>query len=137
MRSFITVSSLAACFLLFSTNGYASEFKVLTNHLGYDPTGPKHAVILGKASDSVSSCALKDYRSDQAVLTVPTQAAGPIEKWRDWYFWTVDFDSFTTEGEYYLDCASNQGAIRSFPFHVQQLILERNTLSERHLLFQR
>ena len=130
MRSFITVSSLAACFLLFSTNGHASEFRVLTNHLGYDPTGPKHAVVLGKAGISISSCALKDYSHDQTVLTVPTQAAGPVKKWRDWYFWTVDFDSFTTEGEYYLDCGSNQGAIRSFPFHVQHLILERNTLSD-------
>ena len=47
-----------------------------------------------------------------------------------YYFWTFDFDSFTSEGEYYLECASSQSPIRSFPFEIQKLILERNTLSD-------
>ena len=109
---------------------FAADSKILTNHLGYAPSGPKHAVILGKASDGVSECALKNYAGDQTVLTVPAHAAGPVKKWRDWYFWTVDFDSFTTEGQYYLDCTTHTGSVRSFPFHIQKLILERNTLSD-------
>jgi hypothetical protein len=61
----------------------ASESKVLTNHLGYETAGPKHAVILGTAGDEFSSCALKTYAGDQAVLTVAPKAAGPVQKWRD------------------------------------------------------
>jgi hypothetical protein len=129
MRTWIALSPLMVSFL-FAQHALANEFKVLTNHLGYEPAGSKHAVILGKAGMSVSSCALKDSSHDQTVFTVPAQAAGPVKKWRDWYFWNVDFDSFATEGEYYLDCASNQGSIRSFPFQIQRLILERNTLSD-------
>lgn len=124
---------LLVCTLGFSAKLSGSELKILTNHLGYEPTGPKHAVVLGKPGQSVTSCALKNVSEDQEeqmALTVPAQAAGPVKKWRDWIFWTVDFDSFTKEGEYYLDCSSSAGSVRSFPFHIQHLILERDTLSD-------
>jgi hypothetical protein len=34
----------------------ADGAKVLTNHLGYEPMGPKRAVVQGKVGDSVSNC---------------------------------------------------------------------------------
>jgi hypothetical protein len=121
---------LASFVLVFlSAALHATETKVLTNHLGYDPAGPKHVVVLGREADKISSCDLKKYASDQAVLTLPAHVAGPVKKWRDWYFWTADFDSFTTEGEYYLDCRAGGSSVRSYPFRIQKMILERNTLS--------
>ena len=33
---------------------FASEPKILTNHLGYEPIGPKQAFILGQAGASFS-----------------------------------------------------------------------------------
>ena len=108
----------------------ASTSKVLTNHLGYETKGPKHAVIVGKASDSVSACSLKEEATDQAVLAITPKATGPVQKWRDWYFWTLDFDSFATEGKYYLECTANAASIRSFPFLVQNDLLERGTVSD-------
>jgi Glycosyl hydrolase family 9/Cellulase N-terminal ig-like domain len=118
------------CFLVVVLEAQASNLKVLTNHLGYDPDAPKHAVIFGTAGETVSSCALKNYSGDQTVAEVPAHAAGPVKEWRDWYFWTANFDSFRSEGEYYLDCSSSSGPLRSFPFHIQHSILERNTLSD-------
>jgi hypothetical protein len=41
--------------VLFVAQSSAGVLKVLTNHLGYETSGPKHAVIVGKASDSVSA----------------------------------------------------------------------------------
>jgi hypothetical protein len=108
----------------------AGELKILTNHLGYEVDGPKHAVILGKAGDNVANCAWKDYATDQQVFSLPAKAAGPVQKWRDWYFWTLDFDSFTTEGKYYLECGTAAGNVRSFPFLVQRDLLERNTMQD-------
>jgi len=32
----------------YSILSFAGETKILTNHLGYEVNGPKHAVILGK-----------------------------------------------------------------------------------------
>ncbi len=108
----------------------AAELKLLTNHLGYETRGPKHAVILGKAGDSVSACGLKDETTDQVLLAITPKATGPVQKWKDWHFWTLDFDSFTAEGKYYLECKGSGSSIRSFPFLVQSDLLERNTVSD-------
>jgi hypothetical protein len=130
VRPLNAIFSLMCLLILTSASAVAGDSKVLTNHLGYEATGPKHAVILGKASDEFTSCTLKQYGNDQTILTVAPRSVGPVQKWRDWYFWTIDFDSFTSEGEYYFACSGKQQAARSFPFRVQKLILERNTLSD-------
>ena len=114
---------------LFVAQSSAGVLKVLTNHLGYETSGPKHAVIVGKASDNVSACVLKDETTDQVILAIAPKATGPVQKWRDWCFWTLDFDSFATEGKYYLECTAKAANIRSFPFLVQSDLLERSTLS--------
>ncbi len=118
--------------LLFAVAGQcaAGELKILTNHLGYETNGTKHAVILGKSGDSVTGCTLKDAAADNQVLAITPKASGPVQKWKDWYFWTLDFDSFATEGKYYLECKANGGEVRSFPFVVQKDLLERNTVSD-------
>ncbi|MGE5207027.1 MAG: glycoside hydrolase family 9 protein [Chlamydiota bacterium] len=123
---------LASVLLLLVTaaSARAGELKVLANHVGYEAAGPKHAVILGHTDDSVSDCALKEDGSDRQVFSAAAHNAGPVQKWRDWNFWTFDFDSVTAEGKYYLECASNRGAIRSYPFAIQRDLLERNTLSD-------
>jgi len=121
---------LVASTLFASIVGYASNPQILTNHLGYETNGAKHAVILGHPGDTVSKCPLKKQPGGQEVISVDAKATGPVQKWRDWNFWTVDFDSFTKEGQYYLECATNQGAIRSYPFTIQKQLLEENTLSD-------
>ncbi len=114
---------------------HADESKILTNHVGYNAAGPKHAVILGSAQDQFTACTLNDARDHHKVLDIPAQHAGPVKKWRDWDFWTIDFDSFSTEGTYYLVCTSGNRSIHSYPFLVQRLLLERNTLSDAIYFF--
>lgn len=104
--------------------------KILTNHIGYETTGWKHAVLLGHDGDKIESFKIKKYGSDEEVLSGVPQNTGPVQKWKDWQFWTIDFNEVTEEGVYYIECASNKQAIRSFPFLIQDNILERNTLSD-------
>jgi len=127
MKRYIVLFLLCA---YFTTSASASKLKVLTNHLGYETHGPKHAVLLGGPSDSVSACALKGHGSDEPIISIKAAAKGPVQKWRDWHFWTLDFDSYTTEGKYYLDCATNAGQVHSSPFVIQNDLLERNTVSD-------
>jgi Glycosyl hydrolase family 9/Cellulase N-terminal ig-like domain len=115
---------------MFVAQCFAGIAKLLANHVGYETGGPKHAVLLGEASDSVSSCALKDEANGRVVLTITPKATGAVHKWRDWRFWTLDFDAFAAEGKYYLECMTSAGNIRSFPFLVQSDLLERNTVSD-------
>jgi Glycosyl hydrolase family 9/Cellulase N-terminal ig-like domain len=116
--------------LFFAGQSSASDLKILANHLGYETRGPKHAVILGESSDRISACDLKDNATDGIVLAIAPKAAGPVQKWRTWQFWTLDFDSFARQGKYYLACATSAGPVHSFPFRVQDQLLERNTISD-------
>jgi hypothetical protein len=127
-RCFPLYLALLSCALACPVS--AAESKILTNHLGYDTVGSKHAVILGDSRLTVSDCTLKNVSNDEAVLALQPKSSGPVQKWRNWYFWTLDFDSFSTEGKYYLECRTNAETLRSFPFLVQTDLLERNTISD-------
>jgi len=118
--------------LLFALHqpSFAGETKILTNHLGYEPNGPKHAVVLAKAGEVIANCGLKNYKDDQEVLLLMAKSSGVVDKWRDWFFWTLDFDSFTTEGKYYLQCTAGAESVRSFPFVIQGDVIERGTMSD-------
>jgi hypothetical protein len=125
----IALTIAAALFLLPATR--AGESKILTNQVGYNATGPKHAVILTTEKEKFTTCSLNDARDDHKLIDIPAQHSGPVKKWRDWHFYTLDFDSFSTEGNYYITCNS----IRSYPFLIQNLLLERNTLSDAIYFF--
>ena len=51
----------------------------------------------------------------------------PVAKWKDWHFWTLDLGGLTSEGTFVIECATGQGAVRSFPFQVRSHLLERET----------
>jgi hypothetical protein len=61
-RRFLPVLTFFGVSSVFSL---ARDLQILTNHLGYEPSGPKHAVVLGKAGDRVSDCVLKKYGTDE------------------------------------------------------------------------
>lgn len=127
MRKIRSYLGVIFCFLL-SQNVHA--MKVLINHIGYETDGWKHAVILGHEGDTIESCKIKKYETDEEVFSRVPQYKGPVQKWKDWQFWTVDFNELTKEGVYYIECASDKATIRSFPFLIQDNILEKNTLSD-------
>jgi hypothetical protein len=115
--------------LILSTYANAQKLRILTNHLGYETTGPKHAVVQGKANDEVTIFRVKDSNTDQVVFTGTAVKTGPVQKWKDWHFWTLDFDAVGKEGSYYIECLANNTPLQSFPFLIQKDLLERNTLS--------
>jgi hypothetical protein len=130
MRNLTKVVVLMAALPLIAAGAMADDAKVLTNHVGYERTGPKRAVVQGKTGDSVSNCALKREGNNETVLALPAKPVGPVKKWKDWTFWTIDFDSFDKEGSYYIGWTTGQGPVRSYPFKVESLLLERQTLSD-------
>jgi hypothetical protein len=130
MRNLTNVVVLVAALLLVAAGAMADDARVLSNHVGYERTGPKRAVVQGKAGDSVSNCVLKREGNNETVLALTAKPVGPVEKWKDWTFWTIDFDSFDKEGKYYIGCTTGQAAVRSYPFKIESLLLERQTLSD-------
>ena len=102
---------------------------MLVNHLGYEPDASKQAVILGHQGNKVSAFKVIDAQTGKQVLSGKTVKTGPVDKWKDWIFWTADFSALTTKGTYLLECATSKGTVRSFPFLVERDLLEKNTLS--------
>ena len=113
----------------------ADQAKILINQVGYEAGGPKHAVIQATAADKFTSCTLRDARDQRTALEITPQHIGAVEKWHTGDYWTIDFDSFTTEGTYVLACASGDRSIHSYPFQIQKLLLERDTLSDAIYFF--
>src|SRR5579859_2874997 len=71
---------------------------ILTNHLGYDLAGAKHAVVRAAQGDAISACEVRAAGSDATAGAAAVRAVGPVDHWRDWIFWMVDFDSVDREG---------------------------------------
>ncbi len=104
--------------------------QILTNHLGYELTGPKHAVVQGHAGDVVRACRVEDADTGARALSVTPTKVGPVAKWKDWIYWTLDFSGVRTAGTYRVTCTTATGTVRSFPFLIQKDVLERHTLSD-------
>ncbi|MGD1010265.1 MAG: glycoside hydrolase family 9 protein [Candidatus Aminicenantales bacterium] len=117
-------------FLLVSQTVFAREAKILANHVGYEAAGPKLAVILGHPGDAFTRFAVLEAGSGKEVLLGVPSHAGPVQKWKGWDFWTIDWSAVSQEGSYIIECASPKGTVRSHPVTVQKNVLERNTLSD-------
>ncbi|HPW17451.1 MAG TPA: glycoside hydrolase family 9 protein [Candidatus Aminicenantes bacterium] len=102
---------------------------VLTNHLGYEREAVKRAVIRSHAGDAYDRFEVRAWPGDAVVFEGAIGPGTPVDKWKDWVFWGLDFTGLRTEGDYTLHCYGGGRVIRSLPFKVQRLILERNTLS--------
>jgi len=115
------------CLISAAQFAQAQSLRVLTNHLGYEPSGPKRAVVQGKEGDGVTTFTVREYTTNKEVFSGAALKTGPVRKWKNWHFWTVEFDGVTAEGVYVIECATSKGAIRSFPFMVRKNLLERHT----------
>jgi hypothetical protein len=112
--------------------------KILTNQVGYDAGGPKKAVVQAHAGDMFTAFTVKSFPGGEVVLSGTPRHDGPVRKWKDWDFWTVDWSAVDKEGTYVIECTSRAGAgapaaagtVRSHPVLVQKNALERNTLSD-------
>ncbi len=108
----------------------AGETRILINHIGYEPGGAKRAVIQGLPGGTWSSFRVTELGTGKVALTGSVISVGPVRKWKDWHFWTIDFSPLSQEGTYIIECPSPQETIRSYPFLVQKNILERGALSD-------
>ena len=121
----------------------APTARILANQVGYEPSGTKKAVIQGQAGDAFAGFTVRSYPGGEVVLSGAPVHVGPVAKWKDWDFWTVDWSAVKDEGTYVIECSPRAitageaaagkaapGAVRSHPVLVQKNALARNTLSD-------
>src|SRR5262249_46970627 len=95
-----------------------------------EPAGPKRAVVQGHPGDVVRGCAAVDEGTGARTPTAAPVSVGPVARWKDWVYWTVDFSALPTEGTYRIACATGAGEVRSWPFRIEEDALEHRTLSD-------
>jgi hypothetical protein len=120
---------LALCFFMAQAS-LAQQAKILTNQVGYDVSGSKHAVILGHQGDGFDAFKVVELATGKEVLRGTSKSAGPVQKWKDWFFWTIDFSAVNQEGTFVIECSAANGPVRSHPVLIQKNVLERNTFSD-------
>jgi hypothetical protein len=108
----------------------ASTIRVLTNHVGYEAEGPKRAVVQGSEGDEVGAFAVKEYDTGLTVFEGKPSFVGPVDRWKSWRFWTIQFDQVRTDGTYYIECTTAKDRVRSFPFRIADDLLESHTISD-------
>jgi hypothetical protein len=109
---------------------FAQSIKIVTNHVGYEFDGPKKAVIVADSKLDVPSFSLIDTKTGKEVFSGKTVFSGPVDKWKKFQFWTLDFTAVTASGDYKLQAATPQGTVSSYPFIIGKNVLEQATLSD-------
>lgn len=110
--------------------GLAQGARILVNQVGYDPSGAKRAVIQGRQGDAFDAFKVKETATGKEIFAGQPRFIGPVQKWKDWVFWSIDFSPVTQEGSFIIEASSARGTVSSHPLLIQKNVLERNTLSD-------
>src|SRR5437879_5186059 len=108
----------------------AQSVKIVTNHVGYEDSRAKHAMIVADSKLSINAFNLVDAVTGVSVFTGKPVFSGPVNKWKNFQFWTIDFSAVTTPGTYKLQIQSAKGPISSYPFIIGKNVLEKATVSD-------
>lgn len=108
----------------------AADIKILINHIGYESAGPKHAVVLSGENDHVESFRVINASTGKEMVSGIPQKIGIVDQWKDWIFWTLDFNDIADSGMYYIDCHVNGHSVQSCPFMIQNHLFEKSTISD-------
>ena len=104
--------------------------RVLTNQVGYESGKPKNAVVLTTHHLSLTSFDLVDETTGKSVYHGKPVYSGPVDKWKQWQFWTINFTPYTAAGTYRLRVNGPEGPATSWPFIIGSNVLEKATLSD-------
>jgi hypothetical protein len=120
---------LAACLPVLFASASLAQVRVLVDHVGYEASAPKQAVIEGTKSDHPEQFTLIDADTGKAVFHGALQPSGPVNAWGEWIFWSADFSSWQKAGHYVIETGTDASTVRSCQFDIEDELLERSTLS--------
>jgi hypothetical protein len=116
--------------LLFPGMLMAQSVKLVTNHVGYEYSKSKHAILMAESKLAVDNFELVDAVTGNKVYTGKMVYSGAVNKWKHWLFWTIDFSGYKTFGNYYLKVTASGKPVVSYPFSINKNVLEKATVSD-------
>ncbi|GAB3497876.1 glycoside hydrolase family 9 protein [Spirosoma knui] len=129
LKKLLKVVSLIG-FILASFLLRAQDVNVLTNQVGYEPAKAKRAMVMADRQVSIPTFQLINTGTGKVVYSGKPVFNGPVSKWKNWLFWTVDFSAYTTEGTYQVQITTSGKNVSSYPFVIGRNVLEQYTLSD-------
>ena len=131
MRILHSIATFIICLpLLLQAQPSIPSVRVLTNQVGYEESKAKRAVILGTSTLTIVTFDLIEEATNRKVYQGKPVFSGPVDKWRHWLFWTMDFSAYTTPGTYRLRVSLPGDTVSSHPFVIGKNVLEKTTLSD-------
>lgn len=118
---------LLLCFPFFLRAQYS---RILTNQVGYEDSKAKRAIIQTNDHAIIPFFQLIDDSTGKTVYTGKPVYNGPVDKWKHWQFYTLDFTAYQKPGTYKLQIESAGHAVTSYPFIIGKNVLEKATLSD-------
>ncbi|UHG89828.1 glycoside hydrolase family 9 protein [Spirosoma oryzicola] len=122
--------SILALFFQLSFLLQAQSIKVLTNQVGYEGSKAKRAIVIADQQLSIPDFQLVNTETGKVAYSGKTAFSGPVNTWKNWRFWTIDFSPYTTEGKYRVQVTASGKPISSYPFVIGKNVLEQQTLSD-------
>jgi hypothetical protein len=129
MKPFLLKFIILLCLAFLPFFTFAQHIKVLTNHVGYEDSKAKRAVIIHDKKLDFQTFQLLDTETGQVVFSGRPVFIGPVSKWKNWFFWTIDFSTFRKKGSYVLKVTGSGQTASSYSFRIDQNVLEQSTLS--------
>ncbi len=120
---------LAVCLLGTCPFGCVGQLQVLVDHVGYETSSSKQALVLGTEQDHPQKFSLIDTATGSAVMTGDLTHRGQVDAWGARVFWTADFSSWQKTGHYTIQAQSADGKVSSCSLDIEDNLLERSTLS--------
>lgn len=110
----------------------AQNIKILTNHVGYETTGSKKAVLVADTSNLfIQKFEVVNSVTGYVVFSGKPVYVGAVSKWKSQYYWTIDFSEYNSPGTYLVHVIySFKNVIISHPFVIAKDLLEQFTLSD-------
>jgi len=107
----------------------AQNIKVLTNHVGYEDSKSKKAIVISDKKLDLQTFQVIDTETGRTAFSGKPVFSGPVSKWKNWIFWTIDFSSFSKKGTYLVKVTGPEQTVSSYPFLIDKNVLEQSTLS--------
>ena len=125
MRPYIIALLLLPAFV------QAQSPKILINQVGYEYNKAKRSVVMANARWPVTGYELVNDSTSKTVYSGQPKFTGPVDKWKNWQFWTIDFTPFTAAGVFRLRINNGTKTLAtSEKFTIGKNVLERQTLSD-------
>lgn len=122
------------CLTLFAPNSQAA-LTVLVDHVGYESSASKRALIMATAGEQPNRFELIDSKTNKVVFSAVLTPSHEVKNWRGRVFWTADFSSWKKPGDYILAATSKTDQARSCSFDIDNNLLEQKTLSNAVFYF--